>query len=316
MAAVLPGSASTHESPAGGKPALLIVDDQPVILQSLYTIFADDYEVFVASNGKQALAFCQVQLPDLILLDVSMPGMDGYETCQHLQANPLTADIPIIFVTASNQHDDETRGLEAGAVDFISKPVNPSVVKARVRTHIKLKLQSDTLRRLSLTDGLTGVANRRQFDETLLKEWRRCSRSHLPLSLIFIDVDYFKRYNDCYGHQLGDECLKTVAKVLRQGLKRPADLLARYGGEEFVCLLPETPLEGARQTANALEAAVRALALPHAQSDVAAVLTISLGVAAAEAAVGDDPAALLDAADKLLYQAKEAGRAQVKAGKI
>ncbi|MBX9914898.1 MAG: diguanylate cyclase [Pseudomonadaceae bacterium] len=301
---------------SGAQPALLIVDDQPVILQALYAIFADDYEVFVASSGKQALAFCEVQLPDLILLDVSMPGMDGYETCQRLQANPLTTDIPVIFVTASTQHDDETRGLEAGAVDFISKPVNPSVVRARVRTHIKLKLQSDTLRRLSLTDGLTGVANRRQFDEALVNEWRRCSRSRLPLSLIFIDVDYFKRYNDGYGHQLGDDCLKAVAKVLKLGLKRPADLLARYGGEEFVCLLPETPLLGAQQTANALEAAVRALALPHAFSDAAAVLTISLGVTAAEPAEGESPAALLDAADKLLYQAKEAGRAQVKAGKL
>jgi diguanylate cyclase (GGDEF)-like protein len=301
---------------SGAQPALLIVDDQPVILQALYAIFADDYEVFVASSGKQAQAFCEVQLPDLILLDVSMPGMDGYETCQRLQANPLTTDIPVIFVTASTQHDDETRGLEAGAVDFISKPVNPSVVRARVRTHIKLKLQSDTLRRLSLTDGLTGVANRRQFDEALVNEWRRCSRSRLPLSLIFIDVDYFKRYNDGYGHQLGDDCLKAVAKVLKLGLKRPADLLARYGGEEFVCLLPETPLLGAQQTANALEAAVRALALPHAFSDAAAVLTISLGVTAAEPAEGESPAALLDAADKLLYQAKEAGRAQVKAGKL
>lgn len=316
MAAALPGSGGFFLAPGGGKPALLIVDDQPVILQSLYAIFADDHEVFFASSGKQALAFCQVQLPDLILLDVNMPGMDGYETCQRLQADFLTADIPVIFITANTEHDEETRGLEAGAVDFIAKPVNPSVVRARVHTHLKLKFQSDTLRRLSLTDGLTGVANRRHLDEVMLKEWRRCSRSRLPLSLIFIDVDYFKRYNDCYGHQLGDDCLKAVAKALKQGLKRPADLLARYGGEEFVCLLPETSLDGAWQTANVLEAAVRALALPHALSDAASVLTISLGVAAAEPAEGEDPAALLDAADKLLYQAKNAGRAQIKAGKI
>jgi diguanylate cyclase (GGDEF)-like protein len=316
MAALIQGSEGAFLTPAGGKPALLIVDDQPVILQSLYTIFADDYEVFVASSGQQALAFCDVQLPDLILLDVNMPGMDGYETCRRLQASALTGDIPIIFVTAKREHSDETRGLEAGAVDFITKPVNPSVVRARVHTHLKLKFQADTLRRLSQTDGLTGVANRRQFDEVMLKEWRRCSRSHLPLSLIFIDVDFFKRYNDCYGHHLGDDCLKAVATVLKQGLRRPADLLARYGGEEFVYLLPETPLEGAAQTAKALEAAVRALAIAHAQSDIAPVVTISLGVAAAEPADGDDPSALLDAADKLLYQAKKAGRAQIKTDKI
>jgi diguanylate cyclase (GGDEF)-like protein len=316
MAALIPGSEGADLSPAGSKPALLIVDDQPVILQSLYTVFADDYEVFVASSGQQALAFCNVQLPDLILLDVNMPDMDGFETCRRLQANDLTGDIPIIFVTAKNEHDDETRGLEAGAVDFITKPVNPSVVRARVQTHLKLKLQADTLRRLSQTDGLTGVANRRQFDEVMLKEWRRCSRNHLPLTLIFIDVDFFKRYNDHYGHQLGDDCLKALARVLKQGLRRPADLLARYGGEEFVCLLPETPLAGAKQTANGLEAAVRALAIPHVESDIAQVVTISLGVASAEPAEGEDPSALLDAADRLLYQAKQAGRGQVKTDKL
>ena len=316
MAALIAETTGVCLSPTGSKPALLIVDDQPVILQSLYVLFADDYEVFVASSGQQALAFCEVQLPDLILLDVMMPGLDGYATCRSLQANVLTGDIPIIFITSSAEHDDETRGLEAGAVDFISKPVNPSVVRARVQTHLKLKFQADTLRRLSQTDGLTAVANRRQFDEVLLKEWHRCSRSRLPLSLIFIDIDLFKNYNDYYGHQLGDDCLKSVAKVLKQGLKRPCDLLARYGGEEFVCLLPETPLEGAQQTANALEAAVRALAIPHIESAAAPVVTISLGVAAAEIVVGDDPAPLLQAADQLLYQAKDAGRSQVKAGKI
>jgi diguanylate cyclase (GGDEF)-like protein len=311
-----PNSANPLPALPNIKPALLFVDDQPVVLQALYKIFGDDYEVFVATSGEQALAFCQTRLPDLILLDVAMPGMDGYETCRHLQANPSTADIPIIFVTANHAHDEETRGLEAGAVDFISKPVNPSVVRARVQTHLKLKFQSDMLRKLSLTDGLTGVANRRQFDDVLSKEWRRCARSRLPLSLIFIDVDFFKRYNDCYGHQLGDDCLKAVAGALQAVLKRPSDLIARYGGEEFVCLLPETPLAGALQTANSLEAAVRALAIAHAQSDIAPVVTISLGVAASDPATGDDPALLIAAADTLLYAAKQAGRGQVKGEKL
>jgi diguanylate cyclase (GGDEF)-like protein len=238
--------------------------------------------------------------------------MDGFETCQRLKAMANMVEVPIIFVTAKIGHETETLAFEAGAVDFINKPVNPDVVRARVRTHLKLKFQADLLRNLAQTDGLTGVANRRNFDETLQKEWQRCRRSGLPLSLIYVDVDYFKAYNDCYGHQMGDVCLQAIAHVLMNNLRRPPDLVARYGGEEFVCLLPETPLSGAITKAHMLEKAVRALDMVHQNSAVADVVTISLGVATVRPASGTGSTdTLLSLADQMLYQAKRTGRGRV-----
>ena len=187
------------------RPRLLVVDDQPINIQTLYQVFHADHEVFVATSGEQALAFCRGNpLPDLILLDVVMPGLDGLAVCQQLKADPVLANIPVIFVTACMDPADETRALEAGGVDFITKPVNPMVVRARVKTHLTLKAQEDFLRSLVFVDGLTGVANRRRFDEALLSEWRQCRRAGTPLALLMIDIDHFKRYNDHYGHPTGD----------------------------------------------------------------------------------------------------------------
>lgn len=170
------------------RPRLLVVDDQPINIQTLYQIFHADHEVFVATSGEQALAFCRGNpLPDLILLDVVMPGLDGLAVCRQLKADPVLANIPVIFVTACMDPADETRALEAGGVDFITKPVNPMVVRARVKTHLTLKAQGDFLRSLVFIDGLTGVANRRRFDEALLSEWRQCQRVGTPLALLMID---------------------------------------------------------------------------------------------------------------------------------
>ncbi|MFC4157911.1 diguanylate cyclase [Chitinimonas lacunae] len=294
------------------RPRLLVVDDQSTNIQLLYQVFAADHEVFMATSGEQALAFCQTTPPDLILLDLVMPGMDGFEVCRRLKEDRSTSDIPVIFVTAHDDPAEETRGLDLGAVDFISKPVNPAVVRARVRTQLTLKFQSDLLRRMVFIDGLTGVANRRHFDERLDSEWRRCARSQSPLALIMADVDFFKRYNDCYGHQAGDECLQKVAAVLKDSLNRSADLVARYGGEEFACILPDTDQPGALALAWTMEKAVRALALPHQCSDVAKVVTISLGVSAMVPQPSSAEAALLiQQADAQLYRAKQSGRAQV-----
>lgn len=289
---------------------LLLVDDQPINIQVLYQIFQDDYDVFFATSGEEALKFCTTRLPDLILLDVMMPGMDGLETCRHLQADELTARIPVIFVTAQNEPNDETRAFEAGGVDFITKPVNPTVVRARVKTHLTLKAQTDMLRALVFIDGLTGVANRRRFDELLNTEWRHCQRSGSPLSLLMIDIDHFKLYNDHYGHQTGDTCLKQVAQTLQSHFKRPHDLVARYGGEEFVCLLPESTLEGALHKAKSLCEAVAQLKIPHATSPTAPEVTISIGVASVVPSAEDSPGLLLAHADTLLYKAKHSGRNQ------
>jgi diguanylate cyclase (GGDEF)-like protein len=294
------------------RPRLLIVDDQPINIQSLYSIFQADHEVFMATGGLKALAFCQSQpAPDLILLDVMMPDLDGLEVCRRLKADPMLADIPVIFITAQSDPMDETSALEAGGVDFISKPVNPAAVRARVKTHLTLKAQSDLLRSLVFLDGLTGVANRRRFDETLENEWRRCQRSRSSLALIMIDIDHFKRYNDCYGHQAGDACLQRVGALLKEAFGRPHDLVARYGGEEFACLMPECGQEGAAVKAEELRASITRLALPHEDSPTAPFVTLSLGLAACVPKSAIKPACLIAAADAALYEAKKTGRNRV-----
>lgn len=298
------------------KPMLLIVDDHRSNLLLLHEIFKDDYEVRMAISGQEALAFCQGLLPDLILLDIVMPEMNGYTVCQRLKSDALTQNIPVIFVSSKNDPLEEARGLDVGGVDFISKPFHVRVVRARVRTHLTLKCRSDVLRSMALIDGLTGVGNRRHFDATLEAEWWRCVRAGQPLSLILVDVDFFKRYNDCYGHQAGDVCLQAIASVLKAGFTRSHDMVARYGGEEFVCILPDTPLEGAEKKANELENAVRTLGMVHEKSDVFGVVTISLGVAVANPAKGENPADLVACADGQLYIAKQSGRGQVKSLQI
>lgn len=291
------------------RPRLLVVDDQPINIQTLYQIFHADHEVFMATSGEQALAFCRGNpLPDLILLDVVMPGLDGLAVCQQLKADPVLANIPVIFVTACMDPADETRALEAGGVDFITKPVNPMVVRARVKTHLTLKAQGDFLRSLVFIDGLTGVANRRRFDEALLSEWRQCRRAGTPLALLMIDIDHFKRYNDHYGHPTGDACLQQVAAVLKAAMQRACDLVARYGGEEFVCLLPGCDQAPALAKAQALQAALAAQGIAHEASPTAAWVTLSIGVAVAQPQAGGSPAALVAAADAALYSAKHRGR--------
>ncbi|SDP17160.1 diguanylate cyclase (GGDEF) domain-containing protein [Pseudomonas arsenicoxydans] len=293
------------------RPKLLIVDDQPTNIRVLHELFRQDCDVFMATSGEQAISVCQTQLPDLILLDVVMEGTDGHEVCRRLKADPATQGIPIIFITAQQQESDEVLGLELGAVDFISKPINTTIVRARVRTHLTLKLQSDLLRSMALIDGLTGVANHRKFNEDILADWRQCFREQKPLSLILVDVDYFKRYNDRYGHQAGDDCLKSVAQTLSETVRRPYDLVARYGGEEFACVLPNTVLSGAVEIAERMQESVRTLGIEHSASDVDRVLTISLGVATLTPTGELGFEALIEAADKQLYEAKNAGRARV-----
>ena len=310
------GLAPLQQGPDSRPPRLLVVDDQPVNVQALYQVFAADHQVLMATSGAQALAVCASRRPDLVLLDVMMPGMDGFEVCRRMQSDPATRDIPVIFVTAQDDELAETRGLEAGAVDFISKPINPKIVRARVRTHLTLKAHSDLLRQWVYLDGLTGAYNRRCFDERLASEWARAQRNGGALSVVLLDVDLFKRYNDHYGHQAGDDCLRRVAACLRQSTKRPADLVARYGGEEFVCLLPETPLQGAMDFARQLGEAVAALGIEHACSSVAGVVTVSLGVCSKPSDASGTAQALLREADAQLYIAKSRGRNQASGGEL
>lgn len=293
------------------KPKLLIVDDQTINIQLLSQAFSAEFQVFMATSGAKALSLCAAHAPDLVLLDIMMPEMDGYEVCARLKANPLTANIPVIFVTAHTDDVSEERGLDVGAVDFISKPINLKIVRARVKAHIALKWQTDILRNLAFVDGLTGVRNRRYFDEQLAIEVALAQRNQLPISLIMIDVDFFKRFNDCYGHQAGDDCLRLVANRLLSCLKRPTDFVARYGGEEFVCLLPDTDLDGALALAETLREAVLACQMAHAESAVSEWVTVSLGVSSmgpTQVTTGNE---LVKQADGNLYQAKHQGRNRV-----
>ncbi|MEO4048288.1 PleD family two-component system response regulator [Pseudomonas sp. CAU 1711] len=294
-----------------GRPKLLVVDDQSLNIRVLHQLFRDECDVHMATSGEQALNVCQELLPDLILLDVMMEGLDGYQVCQRLKEIPATRDIPVIFVTGKSDEDDEAKGFELGAVDYISKPFNPVVVRARVRTHLTLKLQNDYLHALAMLDGLTGIPNRRAFDEHLAVAWAQACRDGRPLSLLMIDVDHFKKYNDHYGHLQGDQCLQQVAQALASVLHRPYDLLARFGGEEFAGLLPDTDESGALQLAQRMQAAIAELELEHAASDVSDRLTLSIGLATMRPTPLGSADQHLSYADEQLYRAKHEGRNRI-----
>lgn len=286
---------------------LLVVDDQPANIRLMHALFGEQHEVFMATDGLQALALCASAMPDLVLLDVDMPGMDGLSVCRQLRAAPETCAIPVIFVTGSHGVADESACWDAGCVDFVNKPVNARTLRNRVDAHLLLKRQADQLRTLAFTDGLTGLTNRRHFEDRLQRAWSSCMRDARPCAALMIDIDWFKRYNDRYGHQAGDACLRRVAGAMAEQLRRPEDVLARYGGEEFVCLLPGTGLAGAQRVAQALDAAVRSCAMPHAGAD-SGIVSISIGVAAMQPRQTNSGQALLAQADAQLYAAKSAGR--------
>lgn len=301
--------------PLSCKQKVLIVDDTPSNLLVLGEELKEDYQIYVAKSGEEALKRVEAIEPDLILLDILMPGLDGYQVCESLKEKEETRKIPIIFITAKNTEEDEVRGLDLGAVDYITKPFRLPIVKARVKTHLELKRTTDLLESISSRDGLTGLFNRRKFDEVMEREWMRSLRSHHSIAIILLDIDSFKLYNDHYGHLAGDQCLKDVAKALALSLQRAGDFVARYGGEEFVIILPETLLEEAVSVANKVREAVKGLKIEHSYSPVAPFITVSAGVAAT---IPQDTSysRLLDGADSALYEAKELGRDRVKEGRL
>ncbi|WP_462320433.1 diguanylate cyclase domain-containing protein [Halochromatium sp.] len=294
------------------RATILIVDDQPANIHALAKLLKAEYRIITATSAAKTLELARRDpAPDLILLDILMPDQDGYAICRELKADEATHSIPVIFVTALGQAQDEAKGLQLGAADYISKPFNAAIVRARVHNQVSLKLKTDLLEKIALQDGLTEIPNRRYFDRKLSQEWNRQSRYQGPLSLLMIDIDHFKPYNDSYGHGAGDLCLRRVAQALAQVPARSADLVARYGGEEFVALLPETDATGACQVAEQMRSAIHALAIPHAYSPVADHITLSIGASThrAQQPVANAEA-LKQAADQALYQAKEQGRDQ------
>jgi diguanylate cyclase (GGDEF)-like protein len=302
---------------------ILIVDDNPANLSVLSKVLkSSGLKVRVATDGKSAIEQVQYDPPDLILLDVKMPGIDGFQTCQCLKSNLNTQDIPVIFMTALADTEYKVKGLSLGAVDYITKPFQEVEVLARVRVHLQLRFltqqvmeQSTALRqanqelqRLAHLDGLTELANRRRFDEYLHDQWQRLQREKAPLSLILCDVDYFKSYNDYYGHQAGDDCLKQVANALKKCLKRPTDLVCRYGGEEFAAILPNIGLKEAIQVVQLMQSSVQNLNLVHCQSPISKNVTVSLGISSQIPNPDWSVNLLIKATDAALYEAKKLGR--------
>ncbi|MBU1564549.1 MAG: diguanylate cyclase [Proteobacteria bacterium] len=299
------------------KPRILIVDDEKMNLKVLADLLKEEYSPVLARDGDQALqhAFSDSP-PDLILLDVVMPQMGGYEVIKHLKNNDKTKNIPVIFVTSLDSVLDEEHGLKLGAVDYITKPFSPPIVKIRVHNHLRIVHQYKLLDQLAYLDGLTEISNRRRFDEYFQREWARSARSASPCSLAMVDVDFFKPYNDHYGHAMGDRTLQRIAKALDNALMRPADLIARYGGEEFVMLLPETDAFAAKGVAErALEKIVE-LNIPHQYSQIADHVTVSIGLVTTKINDSLTPQNFVAAADKNLYLAKESGRNRLVAGVI
>ena len=420
--------------------AILIVDDAPDNLSVLRKLMVEQgYQTFVANSGERGLEIARRVHPDLILLDVIMPGMDGFETCRQLKANPSTQGIPVLFMSARHGQEDVVTGFELGAVDFISKPLRMAEVCARVRTQLQIrfstesqqeqaerlrtivnsmaeglliiepdgriqftnpacdqylgymgnelagkfisdllnplvaqeyleyfarytaspetahshgtreviirhrtgksvcmdltltpmflrqplfigllhdithhKMSEDALQRAAMVDPLTKIANRRHFDSFLEKEWQRAMRNGAALSLVVLDVDHFKLYNDTLGHAQGDVCLQQVAQAISTHALRVTDLAARYGGEEFVLLFAETDADSAYLLAESIRAHVESLKIPHPKSSTSTWITVSIGVATLHPQPADNIESLFVAADRAMYVAKESGRNQVR----
>lgn len=295
--------------------SVLIVDDDPLAVQILGAMLTDVGQVRFALSGTEGVQSAKASPPDLILLDANMPDMSGLDVCDVIKSDPALSAIPVIFITQQEGAEVELQCLEAGAVDFISKPPKAPLVQARVRNQLRLKQLSDQLWLSANTDALTGAANRRQFDEMLQREWDRARRSCEPLSLLMVDIDHFKLFNDHHGHQQGDACLRLVAQTMMSLVNRPADLVARFGGEEFVVLLPGTSETGTQHVADMLVNGVSQRRITHGASPTAPHVTVSVG-GSTWLGVPPEPGIklpqasdLLGCADAALYEAKRAGRA-------
>ena len=307
--ATLPADIPQESRVASDKPRILIVDDEPT-LAPLSQIMARTCRIDKVPSLPKVLEAARSadRRPDLILLDIMTPSRKGLEICRQLKTDEATQSVPVVLIIDGDHAEDEVRALDVGAADCIARPFRLNVAEARIHNQIRLKKKNDMLERYANQDGLTGLANRRCFDLALDAEWRRAIRDTQPLSLIMVDVDCFKQFNDLYGHREGDHCLKRVSNALAQALTRPGDLLARYGGEEFAAILPGTDIEGARWMGERLRAAVMDLRIPQKRPDGTRQVSISVGCASIRPSPNLACYSLLQAADEQLYVAKHSGR--------
>ncbi len=302
---------------------ILLVDDSPVdriIAEAFLTELG--HKVILGDNGRQAVDLYRQHKPDLVLMDEVMPELRGYEAARAIRELDSDSWVPIIFLSAKFSADDIAAGIEAGGDDYLAKPIDQKVLAAKVQAmsriaamreklldvSARLEKANEELRRLVDIDGLTGLANRRVLDQRLPYEIARCSRTNEPLTLVMIDIDEFKKYNDRYGHLGGDDCLKTVAATLKDGMRRSTDLVARYGGEEFCVVMPGSHESDAMVRAEDLLQKVRELALPHDASATAPIVTLSMGLYCRVPTLGTTPEWIIGCADIALYRAKQTGR--------
>ena len=291
------------------KPTILVVDDMTTTLLLLHDLLKDTYEVKIAKSGTKALEILESPNDiDLILLDVEMPDINGYDVCKRIKNNETIKNIPIIFITGRTSQEDEEYGLNLGAIDYITKPFNKAIVKLRIKNYLDLKIKNDMLEKLSMYDGLTNIRNRRFFDETFEKTFSEIKRDKKSLAVLMIDIDFFKPYNDNYGHGQGDETLRKVAKALEKTIKRASDFVARYGGEEFVILLKDINKDGVEAVANNLLNAIRELKITHEFSKIENYVTVSIGVSFYNSSSDITKLELLLKADETLYNVKNSGR--------
>ena len=291
------------------KPTILVVDDMTTTLLLIHDLLKDTYEVKIAKSGTKALEILESPNDiDLILLDIEMPDINGYDVCKRIKNNETIKNIPIIFITGRTSQEDEEYGLNLGAIDYITKPFNNAIVKLRIKNYLNLKIKNDMLEKLSMYDGLTNIRNRRYFDETFEKTFNEIKRDKKSLAVLMIDIDFFKPYNDNYGHGQGDETLRKVAKALEKTIKRASDFVARYGGEEFVILLKDINKDGVEAVANNLLNAIRELKITHEFSKIENYVTVSIGASFYNSSSDITKLELLLKADETLYNVKNSGR--------
>lgn len=291
---------------------ILVVDDTRQHRELLKDLLEKEgYEVTAVSNGEDALIKIGSVVPDLILLDLKMPGIDGFEVCRRLKSIDETRDTPVIILTCTTETESVTKGFDAGAADYVTKPCNNKVLIARIRAHLALFTKTKRLMLFAERDALTNLANRRRFDEFLDLEWRRAKRGNSLIAMLLLDIDYFKAYNDTYGHLEGDRVLKEVAKEIRNACNRPGDLYARYGGEEFAVIFGNITKGSAEIIAERLRRKIEALRIPHKASNISDVLTVSIGVSSVVPSKEEPSTKLISLADKHLYEAKNRGRNRV-----
>ncbi|MBD3267261.1 diguanylate cyclase [bacterium] len=301
-----------HSLSDRGSIDILVIEDSKIDARVIQESLGDTYTLHFLGNAIEALDYlCHKTAPDLILLDIVIPGvLDGFQLCKKIKQEPHLKNVPIIFTTGKASADDEIKGLEHGAVDYISKPIRPPIIQARVKNHIELKRNRDRSENLSFQDGLTGIANRRRFDNYLDLSWVNCQKKNEPLSVILLDIDFFKQYNDHYGHPAGDAALQKVAKGLSSAIKRPIDLLARYGGEEFAVVMPKIGITGVQFFAKLVKHCIHNLHIEHQYSSISDRLTLSMGGATIIPRETGTIDYLLQEVDKQLYCAKKNGRNQ------